>query len=211
MKMMVGRHVALILCVVAVMGTSCSIFRHNDKAPVEEVQAGVVEPEATVEDHKAELLALTEKRIQTANRGAEEMSGKVIHKKPYYYREYSLYPEDAGEIKVDVQERDSRTSPLIADVTMPKQRFATRLHRKRVEAEKDESFLRDTGVETVTYDLRGGKWVRVGSLFVAEKTEEKVDGEWQPVKEVVKRTVATEEEREGGGWLKRAWSAVTGQ
>ncbi len=209
MKMMVGR-LALILCVASVLGTSCSIFRHNDKAPVEDSEGGAAKPEATVEDYKADLMALTEKRLQAANRDAEESGNRVIHKKPYFFREYSLYPDDATDVQIDIQERDSRTSPLIADVTTPKQRFATRLHRKRVEAEKDGEFLRDTGVETVTYDLRGGKWVRVGSLFVAEKTEEKVDGEWQPVEEVVKRTVATEEERKGG-WLKRAWSSVTGK
>lgn len=210
MKTMVGRRLALVLCVAAISCTSCSIFRHNEKAPVEDSAAVVVNAEATVEDYKADLMALTEKRLRTANGGAEESGGRVIHKKPYFFREYSLYPDDTTDVQIDIQERDSRTSPLIADVTAPKQRFATRLHRKRVEAEKDEAFLRDTGVETVTYDLRGGKWVRVGSLFVAEKTEEKVDGEWQPVKEVVKRTVATEEEHKGG-WLKRAWSSVTGK
>jgi len=85
------------------------------------------------------------------------------------------------------------------------------LHRKRGEAEQDANFLRDTGSETDTYELRNGKWVRVGSMFVATKSEENVNGEWLPVNETVKRTVAAEEQKARGGWFKRTWASVTGQ
>ena len=109
-----------------------------------------------------------------------------------------------------MQERESRSAPLIADVVLAKQRFVTRLHRDRMEAQNDTNFLRDTGTETTTYELRNGGWVRVGSLFVASKSEENVNGEWAPVKETVERTVAAEEEK-SQGWFGRTWSKITGK
>jgi hypothetical protein len=88
-------------------------------------------------------------------------------------------------------------------------RYATRMHRKRDQAQADGNFLRDTGAQTISYELRNGKWWRAGSLFVAEKTEEYVSGEWVPVQEEVQRTVAAEEEN--ANWFNRTWSAITGK
>jgi NADH:ubiquinone oxidoreductase subunit len=114
-------------------------------------------------------------------------------------------------MKVMLQETESKSVPYMADVTIAKQRFSTKLHRKRGEAEKDVNFLRDTGTETATYELRSGKWVRAGSIFVANKSEENVNGEWMAVDETVKRVVPEEEKKAKGGWLKRTWSSFTGK
>jgi len=103
---------------------------------------------------------------------------KVAKRSPYFYRHYDVYPEGATGLTIAMQERDTRSIPYMADVTVAKQVFSTRLHRKRKEAEKDANFLRDTGAETATYELRNSKWTRVGSMFVASKSEENVNGEW---------------------------------
>jgi len=130
-----------------------------------------------------------------------------VFRRPYFFKEYSVYPDGADEFDADIRETESRTAPVVANVTLEKQRFATRLHRKRAEAAADENFLRDTGVETMTFEWRGGQWKRVGTLFVAEKTEEYVNGEWVPPQEEIQRTVA-EEERPG--WWGRTWGKITG-
>lgn len=141
--------------------------------------------------------------------GGEEGRGQVIKRKPYYYKEYAIYPGGAAEMDVDMQESESRTVPYVAQVKVAKQRFATKLHRKRDEAASDSNFLRDTGTETITFELRSQRWVRVGSLFVAERTEEQVNGEWVPAQEEVERTVA--EEETDGNWFQRAWTSITGR
>ena len=150
------------------------------------------------------------KRVASENASAADRKSKITYQQPYYYREYAVYPEDAGEIKVVLQETESRSAPYAADVSVPKQRYVTRFHRERAEAEKDGNFIRGTGSEMMTYELRNSRWARVGSIFVAEKTEESVGGEWVPVKEAVKAAVPGEEEK-GDGWFKKIWSTLTGK
>ena len=109
-----------------------------------------------------------------------------------------------------IQETESRTVPYRASVKVDKQRYATKLHRKREDAVADSNYARDTGKETLTFEMRNGRWYRAGSLFVAEKTEEYINGEWVPAKEEVERTVAAEDEQ-AGSWWQRAWESVTGR
>jgi hypothetical protein len=181
----------------------------HKKAKEAEAAAANVPVQRTVKDYEDDLRKLVTGRIEAAARTEDEQRNKVTRLNPYFFRQYDVYPEGASNLKIVVQEKESRSAPLIADVTVVKQRFATRLHRKRVEAEDDTDFLRDTGADTVTYELRGGKWTRVGSIFIASKTEQKVNGEWSPVPEAVKRTPPSEEQKPKG-FLKRIWSRIAG-
>jgi len=197
---------------VALMMVSCAhlgLF-HRAKS---ETGAGVEAPAAqkTGKDYEDELRTLATGQIEAAAKAGDAGRTQVIKRKPYFYKEYEVYPDGSADLKVSMQEKESRSVPYIADVAVSKQRYATRMHRKRAEAERDANFLRDTGTETATYELRNGKWVRVGSMFVATRSEENVNGEWLPVDETVKRTVASEEEKAKGGWLRRTWAAVTGK
>jgi hypothetical protein len=133
----------------------------------------------------------------------------LVRRRPYFLKEYSVYSGGAETARLSITQTDSRLKPYVATVEIDKQRFATRLHRDRDEAAADESFLRDTGTEKLSYEWNGGRWVKSGSLFVASATEEQVNGQWQPVPPAEKRTVAAEEE-ESQGFLKRAMSLITG-
>jgi hypothetical protein len=170
-------------------------------SPAAPAQPGTTDLEAGLRDTVSDYI--------TANSSRDSGSGQLVHKKPYFFKEYSDYPEGPSHFDIDIQETDSRTAPYRAKATMKKQRFATRLHRKRNEAVADANYLRDTGEETVTFELRNGRWWRRGSLFVAQQTEEYINGEWVPAQEEVERTVATEEPQES--WWQRAWSMVTGR
>lgn len=189
---------------------SCAHFGGKDKKASDAPAAMEAAPAPKTEaDYKAELLAVVDTMTKAANDATEEQRGRVIRRKPYFYREYSVY-DTTGDSKVILQQKEKKSSPYIADVVLKKERFATRLHRKRAEAQGDVSFLRDTGAETLTYEWRSGQWVRTGSIFVADKSEENINGEWLPVKETVKRTVAAEEEK-SEGFLKRFWYTITGR
>ncbi len=199
----------LIGLVIASLG-ACA---HSDKEKSKGEKAAAAEPPAavhrTAQDYEDALRDLVRNGINAASRSADEQKGRVVKRNPYFFKQYEIYPDGADDMKVVMQETESRSAPYIADVTVAKQRFATRYHRKRAEAEDDMNFLRDTGSETVTYEVRNGRWMRVGSLFVASKSEENVNGEWLPVKETVKRTVASEEEQ-SVGFFKRMWRKVAG-
>jgi hypothetical protein len=183
-------------------GASADSAASADGVPV---AAPAVVAEASPSDQEEMLRREVRRDIESEIRSREEDANKVVRRKPYYYREYAVYPSGSENIQVILQEQESRTRPLLADVEVEKQRFSTKLHRKRDEAARDVSFIRDTGTETITYELRGGKWVRIGSLYVADKTEEQVNGEWVPLREEVERTVASEEE---SGWFGRQWIRV---
>ena len=51
--------------------------------------------------------------------------------------------------------------------------------------------------------------MRVRSFFLAETTEEQVNGEWVPVQRVLQRTFETDEPEQG--WFGRTWSRITGK
>lgn len=198
-----------VLCLAwTVLGTSCGTFGQSggDAAPAAVPSA----PVSGTEDRDARLREAVEAYIQSTGQNDSEAGSRLVHKKPYYFKEYYVYPSGAASARIDIQETDSRTVPFRAQVKIDKQRFATKLHRKRDEAVADSNFFRDTGVETLTFEMRNGRWYRAGSLFVAERTEENINGEWVPAQEEVERTVAAEEE-DAENWWRRAWSTVTGR
>lgn len=208
------------MAVVVLMASSCATVAkvggwfHGHKA--EPAATAAAAPETapvpkTAEDHENDLRALVVAEIEAAGKTADADRSQVTKRKPYFYRYYAVFPEGSTGLKIAMQERETRSIPYMADVTVAKQVYATRLHRKRKEAEKDANFLRDTGTETATYELRNSKWTRVGSMFVANKSEENVNGEWVPIDETVKRVAVSEEKKAKVGWMKRVWATITGQ
>ncbi|MBI2432463.1 MAG: hypothetical protein HYV26_06290 [Candidatus Hydrogenedentes bacterium] len=169
-----------------------------------EAEAGAVE----TEDPETSLRKVVAREIAALDHTSAAAPDQLVRRRPFWLKEYVEYPENSDNLQVEVQETESRSRPYIADVKVPKVRYSTRLHRERNEAANDANFLRDTGEETLTYEYRSGRWVRVGSLFVADKTEEKVSGEWQPVQEEPKRVVTEEDQP---GIFKRSWSWITGR
>ena len=146
--------------------------------------------------------------IQAELRRGNKAKPDLVHKRPYYYKEYVEYPDGADRFDVQLRDNDSRTRPFIAEVKMNKVRFSTRMHRQRDAAEEDANFLRDTGAETLNYELRNGRWHRLGSLYVAAKTEENLAGEWVPRRDDTVRVNPSESKP---GWFSRTWSKITGK
>ena len=101
------------------------------------------------------------------------------------------------DLDVRIRETESRMAPLVADVTLPKLRYATEMHRKKDAAREDSYFYRETGDETLTYQWRNGRWVQVASLFVVETKEERVGGEWRAVEPVPEEETVLPAQDEG--------------
>jgi hypothetical protein len=196
---------AVVAAVVCGSLSSCAMFGFGSK-PAPEIAP--TQP-VTAKDYESDLQKTVRNAIDAANKSNDDQKSRIIRKTPYFYKQYDVYPDGPDGFKMVIQEKERKSSPYVADVTIPKQRFATVLHRKRAEAEGDVNFLRDTGTETITYEVRNGRWMRVSSLFVADKSEEKINGEWVPVKETVKRTVPAEEDK-SKGFLRRTWSSIFG-
>lgn len=209
-----------LVCLILLSSASCSRlgFLHLGKKHEPEARTEMAAPEAETpmpandapRDNEAELRRIVRRTIEAAENMTDQQRHRVIARKPYFLKEYMVYPDGPDEMEVILQETELRTAPLLADVVVAKKRFTTKLHRKRQEARADSSFLRDTGVEKVTFEMRNGRWTRIGAVFLSDKTEEMVNGEWVPVEEEIQRTIAKEEEQ-SEGWLRRKWTAITGR
>lgn len=154
------------------------------------------------DEYEATLRALVKERVAEANRDQDSARKRVVKQHPFYLKEYSVYEDPGSDFEVVMRPQEARTRPFMADVKLTKTRYSTRIQKKAKLAKADEAFFRATGQETLTFELRNSDWKQVGSLFVAEKTEENVNGEWVPRREEVKR-VFREEEDTDGWWIWR--------
>lgn len=193
-----------------IMLSSCAMFRGGGSDSPKVAEAGeALSATSSESETRAQLLRQVQAHIDQAESDHKSDQDRVIRKRPYFYKEYSEYPKAASDADVTMTETESRTSPFVADVKLERTRYSTRLHRGRDEARIDDSFIRDTGTETLTYELRNGRWVRVGSFFLSEGAEEQVNGSWVPVQREVERTVKAEEPKQG--WFGRTMSMITGK
>jgi len=148
----------------------------------------------TAEEYQAQLRARVESDLAAARavQGAEH--AEFIFKRPYYFREYFEYPGGVDVYSLDFTEKESRTTPMTAELEVEKVRYATRPRTARDEARSDEAYLRSTGIDYVSYELRSGEWRPVGRLFLARTTEANVDGTWAQVDEPRRATGSLVEE-----------------
>lgn len=161
----------------------------------------------TREEAQSRLRELIKEYIQETGQSTESKSVPVIHKRPYYYREFFIYPEGPEGFQVNFKDVDSRTRPLAGEVHIKKIRYSTRMHRKYDLAAADTDFLRDMGVETLIFEWRNGRWIKTGALFEAESTEVQINGQWTPLKE---KTVRISPGEERPGWFGRLWERIRG-
>ncbi len=154
------------------------------------------------DEYEARLRGQVQQQVAEVNRDQESAKNRVVKRHPFYLKEYSVYSEPSAELEVIMRPQEARTRPFLADVKLAKTLYATRLQKRAKDAKADTAFFRDTGMETLTFELRNGDWKQVGSLFVADKSEEYVNGEWMPRREEVKRVFREEEDTEGW-WIWR--------
>jgi len=183
----------------------------NPFKKTEPTELAPAEIEAKIEGHEAQLEAIVRNYLKANAAKDADHTGRLAGGKPHFYREYIEYPEGPDAFEMTISEVDSRSAPYLADVTVKKQRYATQLHEKKKDARADPVLFRGTGTETMTFELRNGKWRKLGSLFVADRFEENVNGEWVPVQETVDELMASELAEPERGWLGRAWSSIAGR
>lgn len=160
---------------------------------------------SSVEEARQDLEKLVAAHVRHELDLGNSQQPALLRKRPYYFKEYIEYP-DPDHPEIIIRENDSKTRPLSAEVILDKIRFSTQMHRSEAAARQDNRFFRDTGQEKLNYELHNGRWHRVGSLYVAEKTEEFVNGTWVPREESVSRVNPNERP----GWIRRTWTKIFG-
>jgi hypothetical protein len=165
---------SVVIVILLAVLPSCALWRGSPGR-----DGAVVAVELPSELSESEYRALLDNAVHDAITAASGRStAKFILHKPYFHKTYAEYPDGVNGYTAQMRDTDSRTAPMSADVTISKLRYSTRLQRNREQARQDENYFRDTGTETVSMEFRNGAWRRMGSLFVAERTEEQVGGEW---------------------------------
>lgn len=185
----------------------CSRFRDRDQVPLvieEPVEAGAVD------QYETQLRDMLGRRITQIEHSRDEDKERVLYRSPYYYKEYSTYTESAQDADVDIREADSRACPYEGKAEVAKIRYTTQMHRNRSDAARDDSFVRQTGNEILNYELRNGRWKRVGGIFVVDTAEEYVNGAWVPVQEERAEDLMKEPEIKRG-FFGNMWDRVSGK
>jgi len=201
----------IMLCGLALTLAACARFKGRDhRTDAAETGTGPAAAEVDRGDIETSLRRVVRRHVEAAPDTASDRHGTLVHRKPYFYKEYAVYPDGDGDLRVLITETESRTAPYMASVKVAKQRYATEYRRNKDDARADDSFLRNTGVETLSYEYRGGKWTFRGGFFLVDKTEEDVHGEWVPVQPQV-RQGAGADAPERKGWWGRTWSTITGK
>ena len=204
-------YLVLILAIVAALSQGCGHLGFLNRGGTADES---VSPVSALPDTAS--MAERERQLEDAVRsyindvsgdGGED--GQLVRRKPYWFRQRVVYPDGPDAFEMSIREADSRTAPLRAEVKLDKVRYASEMHEKKDAAREDTNLYRGTGTETLTYEFRNGRWDKLGSLFVAEKLEENVNGEWVPVEESVEEQLMAEQPSRG--FLRRAWSGITGR
>lgn len=204
------KKIFLLLCLssTVLINSSCSTIKgwisHDSKSASTQEQ---VTPEVThvptKEDYIQDLQQIIKNEIKSA---MSKDKNYIYHKKPYFWKNYSTYSNADGPFDIKIQETDSKSKPYIAKVELQKTMYYTQLHRNRRNAEEDTNFIRSIGKETLTYELRNGRWAKIGSLFIPEQTEKKVGDNWVPLKEEELQKEQPEEPKKG--WFNRIRSWI---
>ena len=189
------------LVIIATAMVGCAHFLRGGEPPETVSVAAGEDPEAALRSH-------IEAKIAEAARAEQDPQPELVHARPFYYREFNVYPEGPGQYGLTIRETGSQTAPYEAEVRMPILRYATRMRRDRRDAEQDTNFLRSRGMKTLTYHFKHRNWVHRGSLFVAEQVEQRVDGEWVALREDVQRALTQEPDE---GFFGRIWSSIFGR
>lgn len=198
------------LAILPLLAVSCASMPWNKRSSSPLQEAWNESAPQTGGDHEGRLRdVLRSQMTPGTSADPDPNAAELVYSKPYYYKAYDRYPGGVDSAEITVESRDSRIRPYAAEVTAPKIRYTTRLHRERSDAQADTRFFREQGTETISYELRNGRWMKTGALFVVGQKDEYINGEWVPVVEEVRRSLQVDEEE--GSWFNRFWRNLTGR
>lgn len=198
---------AVTICVLLLTGFSCAtvkgwISRDSKKTETQNSSREITHI-PTKEDYIQELQQIVKSEIKSVMATDKNY---IYRKRPYFWKNYSTYNNVEGPFVINIQETDSKSKPYIAKIELEKTMYYTKLHKTRRDTEEDMNFIRSRGKETLTYELRNGRWIKIGSLFVPEQTEKKVGDSWVPLKEEEIQKEQPEEPKQG--WFNRIRSWI---
>ena len=165
--MKTGGAQTLVFGVLIALLPACSMFRSGQGAPAP-LPASI---EAAGSDYEDKLHSLVDDSLTKLQRYDSAENAQMTFRKPYFYREYVAYPEGVDNYSLDIRASESLTTPYTAQVRLKKQRYVTKFQRKRELTRRDTVFYKSSGYETLSYELRHGRWREVGTLYVAEETD----------------------------------------
>ena len=138
--------------------------------------AGELPPsvEALGPDHEEKLRALVDDSLAKQNRFNTADKARESFRKPYHFKEFVEYPDGIDSYTIEFRSSESLITPYSAQVRLAKNRYVTEFQRKQNVARRDTVFYESTGHETLSYELRSGRWRETGKLFVAEETDQRL-------------------------------------
>lgn len=191
------------------VGPGCASLRfwEGDGPKADPVPADT-KTQVSTGDPEAALHEVVRARIGREGELDPARDANLVDARPYWYRELVVYPDGPEAYTLEMRETTSKTIPYTGHVELRQIRYATKLHRSRSKAAQDTNFYRSFGTKFLTYRYSNGEWREEGSMFVAERKEEKVGGEWVLVRKEDEAPLTTQEPEPG--WLGQLWQNIFG-
>ena len=157
----------LLLGLLIISLPACSIFRFGKGVPAP-LPASI---EVIGTDYEDKLRSLVNDSLTKSQRYDSAGSARLTFRRPYFYKEYVAYPDGVDNYSLDIRASESLTTPYTAQIRLKKQRYVTKFQKKREPTRRDTTFYESIGFETLSYELRHGRWREVGTLYVAQETD----------------------------------------
>ena len=151
----------------------------------------IIKGEVTKEKAERALRMKLTKQMEFLQANAETYKKQVVKlpsgQESYYYKYYEEYPEDPGDVSINVVATDEFSPMYKADVKYHKLRYQTRYTKSEGKAEKDNDFIRDQGIQNEQYEFDGEIWQLKSSIFEVTKTSIYNEDRWTTTQDRVRR------------------------
>jgi hypothetical protein len=156
-----------LVCLLLAVLPGCALFGVG-KSPSKTMTSEMVTDQS---QHKAQLRALVDRRLTDSSKSNSANNAQLHYRKPFHYKEYVEYPNGIASYTVEISKTEYKGTPYFAKVRLAKKRYVTALEKKKSGARKDQEFFYSSGTQTLSYEMRHGKWVETGSVFVAQESQ----------------------------------------
>ncbi len=156
-----------LVCLLLAVLPGCALFG-GGKSPSKAMTSEMVVDQS---QHEAQLRALVDRRLTGSSKSNSANNAQLHYRKPFHYKEYVEYPDGLAAYTVEISKTEYKGTPYVAKVRLAKKRYVTALEKKKSDARKDQEFFYSSGTQTLSYEMRHGKWLETGSVFVAQESQ----------------------------------------
>ena len=143
----------------------------------------VIKGEVTEEKARRALEMKLTKHLDFLEQNSERYKKRVVSlpagEAKYHYKYYERFPEGPEGLDIEVTHLETFAPSYKAIVKYRKIKYQTRYTKSANRAAKDNSFIRDEGIQKERYEFDGANWDLKSSIFEVRKTSVYSEDRWR--------------------------------